>query len=48
MDPLFDGIWDGFELAWRNTVQALSSDRTVLVTSDMVTCFSSLGSVTRA
>ncbi|MGH8632172.1 MAG: hypothetical protein ACREU7_15600, partial [Burkholderiales bacterium] len=31
---LFDGIWDGFELAWRNTVQALPPERTVLVTSD--------------
>lgn len=33
-EGLFDGIWDGFESAWRNTVQALPSDRTVLVTSD--------------
>lgn len=33
-EGLFDGIWDGFELAWRNTVQALPTDRTVLVTSD--------------
>ena len=33
-EGLFDGIWDGFELAWRNTVQALPADRTVLVTSD--------------
>lgn len=33
-EGLFDGIWDGFELAWRNTVQALSPDRKVLVTSD--------------
>lgn len=33
-EGLFDGIWDGFELAWRNTVQALPPDRTVLVTSD--------------
>ena len=33
-EGLFDGIWDGFELAWRNTVQALPPDRAVLVTSD--------------
>jgi hypothetical protein len=33
-EGLFDGIWDGFELAWRNTVQALPPNRTVLVTSD--------------
>jgi len=33
-EGLFDGIWDGLELAWRNTVQALPPDRTVLVTSD--------------
>lgn len=33
-EGLFDGIWDGFELAWKNTVQALPSDRAVLVTSD--------------
>ncbi len=33
-EGLFDGIWDGFELAWRNTVQALPPDRKVLVTSD--------------
>jgi hypothetical protein len=33
-EALFDGIWDGFELAWRNTVQALPPDRKVLVTSD--------------
>lgn len=33
-EGLFDGIWDGFELAWRNTVQALPANRTVLVTSD--------------
>lgn len=33
-EGLFDGIWDGFELAWRNTVQALPSERAVLVTSD--------------
>ena len=33
-EGLFDGIWDGFEVAWRNTVQALPPDRTVLVTSD--------------
>lgn len=33
-EGLFDGIWDGFESVWRNTVQALPPDRTVLVTSD--------------
>ena len=33
-EGLFDGAWDGFETAWRNTVQALPPDRTVLVTSD--------------
>ncbi|MGQ0652826.1 MAG: hypothetical protein ACT4P4_11260 [Betaproteobacteria bacterium] len=33
-EGLFDGIWDGFEVAWRNTVQALPPNRTVLVTSD--------------
>ena len=33
-EGLFDGVWDGFETAWRNTVQALPPDRTVLVTSD--------------
>ena len=33
-EGLFDGIWDGFELAWRNTVQGLPPDRKVLVTSD--------------
>jgi hypothetical protein len=33
-EGLFDGVWDGFQLAWQNTVQALPADRTVLVTSD--------------
>lgn len=33
-EGLFDGIWDGFDTAWRNTVQALPPDRAVLVTSD--------------
>lgn len=33
-EGLFDGIWDGFESVWRNTVQALPPERTVLVTSD--------------
>lgn len=33
-EGLFDGVWDGFETAWRNTVQALPPERTVLVTSD--------------
>jgi hypothetical protein len=33
-EGLFDGAWDGFEQAWRNTVQAVPPDRTVLVTSD--------------
>ncbi|MGC2519175.1 MAG: hypothetical protein WA373_08725 [Burkholderiales bacterium] len=33
-EGLFDGLWDGFELAWRNTVQALPPERKVLVTSD--------------
>lgn len=33
-EGLFDGLWDGFELAWRNTVQALPPERMVLVTSD--------------
>ena len=33
-EGLFDGVWDGFEQAWRNTVQAVPPDRKVLVTSD--------------
>jgi hypothetical protein len=33
-EGLFEGAWDGFETAWRNTVQALPPNRTVLVTSD--------------
>lgn len=33
-EGLFDGAWDGFEQAWRNTVQAVPPDRKVLVTSD--------------
>ena len=33
-EGLFDGAWDGFEHAWRNTVQAVPPDRIVLVTSD--------------
>jgi hypothetical protein len=33
-ESLFDGIWDAFETAWRNTVQALPPNRKVLVTSD--------------
>jgi len=31
---MYDGIWDVFDLAWKNTVQALPPDRTILVTSD--------------
>ena len=31
---MYDGIWDGFDLVWRNTVQAIPPERTVLVTSD--------------
>lgn len=31
---LFDALWDGLELAWKRTVQALPRDRKVLVTSD--------------
>lgn len=33
-EGLFEGVWDGFDTIWRNTVQALPPDRTVLVTSD--------------
>lgn len=33
-EGLFDGIWDGFATAWKNTVQALPPERAVLVTSD--------------
>lgn len=31
---MYEGIWDGFDLVWRNTVQAIPPERTVLVTSD--------------
>ncbi|MBN1842855.1 MAG: hypothetical protein JW883_11320 [Deltaproteobacteria bacterium] len=31
---MYDGIWDGFDLVWRNTVQAIPPERTILVTSD--------------
>jgi hypothetical protein len=31
---MYDGIWDGFDIAWRNTVQAISAERIILVTSD--------------
>ncbi len=31
---MYDGIWDGFDLVWRNMVQAIPPDRTILVTSD--------------
>ena len=31
---LFDAIWDGLELAWKRTVQAVPGDRKVLITSD--------------
>ena len=31
---MYDGIWDSFELAWRNTVQAIPPEKTILVTSD--------------
>jgi hypothetical protein len=31
---MYDGIWDVFDLAWKNTVQALPPGRTILVTSD--------------
>ncbi len=33
-EGLFEGVWDSFDTIWRNTVQALPPDRTVLVTSD--------------
>jgi hypothetical protein len=33
-ESFFDGLWDGFEQAWKRTVGALPADRTVLVTSD--------------
>ena len=31
---LYDALWDGLELAWQRTVQAVPPDRPVLVTSD--------------
>jgi len=31
---MYDGIWDGFDLVWRNTVQAIPPERSILVTSD--------------
>jgi len=31
---MYDGIWDGFDLVWRNTVQAIPPEKTILVTSD--------------
>ena len=31
---MFDGIWDGFDHVWRNTVQAIPPERTILITSD--------------
>ncbi|NVM22709.1 MAG: hypothetical protein HWN68_13130 [Desulfobacterales bacterium] len=31
---MYDGIWDAFDLVWRNTVQAIPPERTVLITSD--------------
>lgn len=31
---MYDGIWDGFDLVWRNTVQAIPPERTILITSD--------------
>jgi hypothetical protein len=31
---MYAGIWDGFDLVWRNTVQAIPPEKTILVTSD--------------
>ena len=33
-ESLYDALWDGLELAWKRTVQAVPSDRPILVTSD--------------
>ena len=33
-ETLYDALWDGLELAWQRTVQAVPLDRPVLVTSD--------------
>ena len=33
-ETLYDALWDGLELAWQRTVQAVPPDRRVLVTSD--------------
>lgn len=33
-ETLYDALWDGFEVAWQRTVQAVPPDRPVLVTSD--------------
>ena len=33
-ERLYDALWDGLELAWQRTVQAVPLDRPVLVTSD--------------
>ena len=33
-ETLYDALWDGLELAWQRTVQAVPPDRPVLVTSD--------------
>ena len=33
-ETLYDALWDGLELVWQRTVQALPPDRPILVTSD--------------
>lgn len=33
-ETLYDALWDGLELVWQRTVQAVPPDRPVLVTSD--------------
>ena len=33
-EKLYDALWDGLELVWQRTVQAVPPDRPILVTSD--------------
>jgi hypothetical protein len=33
-ETLYDALWDGLELVWQRTVQAMPQDRPILVTSD--------------
>ena len=33
-ETLYDALWDGLELVWQRTVQALPPDRPILVTSN--------------